>query len=349
LGKRKIKILVVFHILFWVINYGIIGTGNLSWNGFDSKSGSLVIAYSYGLFFNIVIFYSQIFWFVPQFYIKHKKTKFWLYSFLFLFLITCIESGIDIVVIQKYNIYILEKVTLIGFVVLSVIYNGIFHLIYSFLGFLYRFQFEYFKSEKAKQALLKETHQTELKYLKAQLNPHFLFNGINSVYHLIGANNELAKESLLQFSGLLRYQLYESSDTFIALDKELNYVGQYIKLEELRKGADINLKYVLDFENEALKIAPLLLTPFIENAFKYVSNNNDALENKIVISIIEKDKLLNLKVTNSFDKQYQKKTAGGVGLVNVKRRLELLYPNSHQLNISKENDEFLVDLKIELK
>lgn len=348
MGKRKIKILVVFHILFWVINYGIVGTGNLSWNGFDSKSGSLAIAYSYGLFFNIVIFYSQIFWFVPQFYIKHKKRKFWLYSFLLLLFITCIESGIDLIVIQKYNIYILEKVTLIGFVVLSVVYNGIFHLIYSFLGFLYRFQFEYFKSEKAKQVLLKETHQTELKYLKAQLNPHFLFNGINSVYHLIGANNELAKESLLQFSGLLRYQLYESNSTFIKLEKELNYVQEYIKLEELRKGADISLEYRLDFENEALKIAPLLLTPFIENAFKYVSNHNESSKNKIKISIIEKDKKLILKVANTFDKQYQTKTVGGVGLVNVKRRLELLYPDSHQLNIGKVNDEFLVDLKIDL-
>jgi len=348
MGKRKRNILVTVHILFWVLNYLYMSTANLHWNGFSNETGSLRVVYSYGMLFNALFFYIQVFWFVPKLYLKKKKVLFWTYSILLLIGITLLESYFDLLVAQYFNESVYLEHGAIVFTLSGCLYNGIFHLIFSFLGFLYCFQFEYLKSEKAKQELLKETHQTELKYLKAQLNPHFLFNGINSVYHLIGANNELAKESLLQFSDLLRYQLYESSDTFIALEKELNYVQQYIKLEELRKGTDINLNYALDFDNEALKIAPLLLTPFIENAFKYVSNNNDASENKIVISITENHKTLNLKVENTFDIQYQTNTVGGVGLTNVKRRLALLYPESYQLNISKENDAFLVDLKIEL-
>jgi len=349
MGKRRTIILVIIHILFWVLNYLYISTGNLSWNGFSNETGSLGIVYSYGMLFNALFFYVYIFWLVPRLYLKKKKVLFFIYSILLLIGITFLESYFDLLVAQYYKESVYVENGAIAFIIMGCLYNGIFHLIYSFLGFLYCFQFEYFKSEKAKQELLKETHQTELKYLKAQLNPHFLFNGINNVYHLIGANNELAKDTLLQFSGLLRYQLYESSETFIALEKELDYVKQYIQLEELRKGTDIILEYELEFENEALKIAPLLLTPFIENAFKHVSNNNDASENKIVISIIENNKKINLKVENTYDKQYQNNTIGGVGLVNAKRRLALLYPEKHQLNIGKENNEFFVDLKIELK
>ncbi|WP_159025716.1 sensor histidine kinase, partial [Aquimarina sp. Aq78] len=225
--------------------------------------------------------------------------------------------------------------------------NTIFHILYSIAGFYYILKYEHKKTKKINQNLLEETYKTELKYLKAQLNPHFLFNGINSVYHLIGKNDALAKQTLLQFSGLLRYQLYESG-THISLEKELDYVLKYIKIEETRRGSDIHLEYDIQFENSNKKIAPLLLIPFIENAFKHCSNHMDSSTNTIHIKIEEAGGKLHLDVTNSYDQLSNENVAGGIGLTNVQKRLSLLYPNTHQLKINKEKIHFIVDLSIRL-
>lgn len=146
---------------------------------------------------------------------------------------------------------------------------------------------------------------------------------------------------------MLRYQLYESNTTYISLEKELEYITQYIQIEEIRKGDDIVLNYTIDFNTSTQKVAPLLLIPFIENAFKHVSNHPDNSINKIHIQIEESNNVLSLKVENTFD-SFNHKKIGGVGLVNVKRRLDLLYPEKHQLKIKKEKKLFYVDLKINL-
>lgn len=348
MSKTKLYILILGHLVFWVLNYLYITTGNLTWMGFDNQSGSLGFVYSYGMVFNAFLCYIQVFWLVPAFFIKHKKLKFWTYSLLILIGITFVESYIDTRVASQYNL--LTPETPLPLVIFGIfIQNAFFHILYTAFGFLYRFLFEYRNAERAKQILLKETHQTELKYLKAQLNPHFLFNGINSVYHLIGNNNKLAKDTLLQFSGLLRYQLYESSEAFISLEKELDYVLQYIRLEAIRKGDDIVLKYTIDFEHASLKIAPLLLTPFIENAFKHISHHEEAEKNSIVITIEEAAHKIVLSVKNTTDVTLQQIKIGGVGLQNVQRRLALLYPEKHTLTIIEKDDFYQVDLIIDMK
>lgn len=347
MSKTKLYILIFAHFIFWVLNYAYITTGNLTWMGFDNTTGSLPVVYSYGMFFNAFLCYIQVFWLVPAFFIKHKKFAFWSYSLLFLIGITAVESYLDVKVAHHFNL--IQPVASLSMILFSVfIQNLFFHVLYTAFGFLYRFLFEYRKSERTKQELLKETHQTELKYLKAQLNPHFLFNGINSVYHLIGSNNALAKDTLVQFSGLLRYQLYESSEAFINLEKELDYVLQYIRLEAIRKGDDISLNYSINFENAALKIAPLLLTPFIENAFKHSSHHNEAEKNKISIDIQEAQQKIHVSVKNTTDNTILQKDIGGVGLQNVQRRLTLLYPKKHNLTITDKDDLYEVDLIIDI-
>lgn len=320
----------------------------MAWNGFGNSNGTLPLAYTYGIFFNAFLFYIQVFWLVPYFFVKNRKSAFWLLSIGILIAITIIETSLDMIVAEKYEVYNDSKFPLFIYAIPWLYHNIIFHSIYGVVGFFYRFLFEYRKAEKTKQELLKETHKTELKYLKAQLNPHFLFNGINSVYHLIGKNNSLAKDTLLQFSGLLRYQLYESSESFIPLEKELEYVAQYIQLEEIRKGDDISLTYEIDFENASQKIAPLLLTPFIENAFKHISHHDQSSKNVISIVIKEYERVLTLEVKNTCDTTTKKLNFGGVGLTNVKRRLDLLYPESHQLQVEEKDDRYHVKLKIDL-
>ncbi|WP_109300993.1 sensor histidine kinase [Aquimarina sp. AU474] len=333
--------LVAVHVFIWLLNYWFIAiVSQFNWNGFTYDSGSLAYAYAYGLFFNAVLFYVQALWLAPKMYIRNKKLKFYLISTVIITTISLIETYFDYIL---YNIYSINTEEVLG----SFITNTIFHVLYSVAGFYYLFKLEHKKSEKVKQKLLEETYKTELKYLKAQLNPHFLFNGINSVYHLIGKDDALAKETLLQFSGLLRYQLYESN-THILLEKELDYLLKYIKIEETRRGSDIRLDYDINSENPTMKLAPLLLIPFIENAFKHCSNHIDSSANIIKIKIEEAGGKLHLNVTNSYDKLINENIAGGIGLTNVRKRLSLLYPDQHDLNIKKDNVNHIVNLSIDL-
>lgn len=334
-------ILVAGHILFWLFNYWFIAFGSdFNWNGFSTSNDSLAYAYTYGLIFNAVLFYTQVFWLFPKIYRRKKKMLFYVLTITLITIITVIETYGDYIL---YGVYDIRNELLSG----SFISNFIVHLIYAIAGFYYALKFDYRKSEKIKQQLLEETYKTELKYLKAQLNPHFLFNGINSIYHLIGKNDDLAKQTLLQFSGLLRYQLYESN-AHILLEKELDYVLKYIKIEETRRGSDIQLDYDIKSENPTLKIAPLLLIPFIENAFKHCSNHIDDSKNTIKIKIKEEEGKLYLNVVNSYDESTYKNRVGGIGLNNVQKRLLLLYPDQHQLNIKKDKANHIVNLSINL-
>lgn len=332
--------LIAGHILFWLFNYWFIVLGSdFNWNGFTTISGSFLYAYAYGLFFNALLFYAQVFWLFPKMYIQNKKNIFYIVSFFLILLISIVETYFDFLLLNFYGI----KNQPID---VSFYSNAIIHILYSIAGFYYILKFEYKKSEKLSQALAEENYKTELKYLKAQLNPHFMFNGINSVYHLIGKNDTLAKETLLQFSGLLRYQLYETN-THILLEKELDYVLKYIKIEETRRGSDIQLDYDIKSNSPRLKIAPLLLIPFIENAFKHCSNHIDSNANSINIKIEEVEGKLHTYIVNSYDSTLEN-SVGGIGLANVKKRLFLLYPDKHQLTIKRKEGIHTINLYINL-
>lgn len=344
MNKTNKALIVARHLLIWLLNYWLFAfMVESDWSGFsnfpDSGYNSLAYAYTYGLFFNAILFYTQVFWLVPKVYVHNRKAKYYVLSF-------SISMGISLIEIYfDYVLYDLFKIDTTGAFLDNFIVLVAVNLLYGVAGFYYIFRLEHKKSEKLRQSLLEESYKTELKYLKAQINPHFLFNGINSVYHLIDKDSVLAKETLLQFSELLRYQLYES-ETYILLEKELDYVSHYIKIEKTRRGSDIQLHYNIEFENPTKKIAPLLLIPFIENAFKHCSNHTD--KNTISIEIIETGGKLILNSTNSFDHSSPENLVGGIGLTNVKRRLSLLYPDEYQLEIRKEKTNFSVDLSINL-
>lgn len=336
---------IVLHLLIWVLNYLLIAfVVQSEWSGFSNFSdsdNSLAYAYAYGIFTNFLLFYIQVFWLVPKNYMQNKKAKYYLLSFSICIAVSLIETYFDYILYDLFEIYDTDEFTDNFSVTVFV------NLIYSVAGFYYIFRHAHKKSEKEIQLLIEESFKAELKYLKAQLNPHFLFNGINNVYHLIGKNNALAKDTLLQFSELLRYQLYESG-TQIILEKELGFVLQYIKMEKTRKGSDIQLTYNIEFENTTKKIVPLLLIPIIENTFKHCSNHTNNNDNSIDINIKEIGGKLSLHCTNTFDSVIGKNAVGGIGLTNVKKRLSLVYPDRHELTIHKKNSKFMVDLIIDL-
>jgi len=208
-------------------------------------------------------------------------------------------------------------------------------------------------SQKREQLLKQEQLETELKFLKSQFNPHFLFNTINSIFVLIHKNPDRASESLAKFSNLMRYQLYDCNEQKIPLQQELNYLENFIELEELRQEANFELEVQIAEKIGAnLMIAPFILMPFVENAFKHVSQKTGTM-NWIKIRLQLKAQQLSFYITNSKAAVLQETTDlmnyGGLGLKNVQRRLDLLYPNQYDLILDNQTDLFEVKLEMNLE
>ena len=198
------------------------------------------------------------------------------------------------------------------------------------------------------ETIKKEKSRTELDFLQAQFNPHFLFNSINSIYGHIDKKNIAARNMLLTFSDMLRYQLYECNTETIHIDKELDYIKNYISLQQSRMEESLVVQFNVQDNVHGFAIAPLLFMAFIENAFKYVSNFDDR-ENRIVISF---DRLNDELVFRTFNTKERRSNVAishkGIGIANVKRRLELLYPGRYDLFISDMEDQYEVILKLQL-
>lgn len=193
-----------------------------------------------------------------------------------------------------------------------------------------------------------EKLNTELDYLKAQINPHFLFNSINTIYFQIDKQNASARETLNKFSDMLRYQLYECNGHEISVEKEVSYLKNYVELQRLRKDENYRIEFSCSQELINFKLPPLLLLPFVENAFKHVSHFSEK-KNVIKILLSKTDNLFRLNVFNTKDSSQLASENGGIGLKNVKRRLELLYKDRYLLDVvnSIENFEVNLELKIE--
>jgi LytS/YehU family sensor histidine kinase len=193
------------------------------------------------------------------------------------------------------------------------------------------------------------------------MNPHFLFNAINSIYVLIRKDPGLAEHTLARFSDMLRYQLYDCTTDYIPIEKEITYLENYIRLEQLRKGPMLSIDFEPAPAVRHFSVAPLLLMPLVENAFKFVSSYTDR-DNQVRIGLYFSPPEFRFEITNTVDvspagsprenntptRSSNAGTPGGIGLENVRRRLELLYPNRHVLQIEAAREYYSVSLKIQL-
>ncbi len=218
-----------------------------------------------------------------------------------------------------------------------------------YIGFTTALQFtkEWFYEREHFQKKKIENLNTELSYLREQINPHFLFNSLNTLYVQIDEKNFEARETLEKISQMLRYQLYECNHDTIIMEKELTYIGSYIDLQKLRKDNNHQITYEYGDNVKNYRIAPLLIIPFIENAFKHLSNFNKE-PNIVNVSINKENNKLVLNVFNTRP-EIAGTNGSGIGLKNVKRRLELLYPDKHELVINTQPTSFEVILNIELQ
>ncbi|WP_242404083.1 sensor histidine kinase [Formosa agariphila] len=207
-----------------------------------------------------------------------------------------------------------------------------------------------FHNQKNEEALIKsqaETLNTELKLLKSQINPHFLFNALNNIYALSGIDTAKTQQSISYLSDMLRYVLYECEQPLVSLQKEMDYIDNYIKLFRLKSSKTYPISTDFKVSNPNIMLSPMLLIPFVENAFKH-SNIEKITDTFITINIETTDQTIRFKIENSIpDTPLSKDAMGGIGLENVKKRLSILYPNTHSLQITTVNNIFSVSLKLE--
>lgn len=226
--------------------------------------------------------------------------------------------------------------------------NVIPHFFLVIAGAAVKLMLDYGKLQQRMAQTAKEKAEAELNFLKSQINPHFLFNSLNSVYFLIQKENTEARESLHKFSEMLRYQLYEMNGSRIPIEKEIHYLKDYVYLQQLRKDEKYSVEFNCDAAVNGFSIEPLLLVPFVENAFKHISHHNDKT-NFIKMEMRRSNGVFSFSIENS--KEMGKHTAeksGGIGMVNVRRRLELLYPGKHELKVDETANKFTVHLNLHL-
>jgi len=204
------------------------------------------------------------------------------------------------------------------------------------------------------QKLIKEKLETELKlreaelrFLKSQINPHFLFNALNNLYSLTLSKSDKAPEVVLKISALLDYVLYECNVPLISLDRETDSIRNYIDLQKIRYGTRTNIEFNLQGDTAAVQIAPLLILPLVENAFKHGLDKTIG-SGFVRIKISVENKELNIKVENSLNGENNHE-GEGIGIKNLRKRLELQYPNQHTILLNETENEFVAELQISVR
>jgi len=205
---------------------------------------------------------------------------------------------------------------------------------------------EWFKSEQQREALKVEKLHAELKFLKSQINPHFLFNCLNTIYSLAHKHSAQTENAIIKLSTIMRYMIYESNEDMVQLQHELQYLQDYIDIQKLRLPSGIQVDYQECGSPDGLWIEPMLLIPFVENAFKHGISYTDHSFISIVVTV--EQQVVRMLVKNSLFPQ-RVGEQGGIGLQNVLKRLELLYINKHEVTITETEHQFIADLKIVLK
>lgn len=332
LRDRKLQ-----HVLFWCLSFLILV------NVLKVSSGIKRIDLIYTAVFHLPIISVVYLNLNLLFPLLWKKGTYFNYACAVLVLVA-LGSGFYLLLFDQLIDYIFTGYYFIAYYSFWDI--SLFFAIYLFLSSLLHLARGWFRAEE----LEKEKSQAELKALKSQINPHFLFNSLNSIYSLARKDSKEVPGKIVQLSDLMRHIIYDSEVDFISLGKEVEMLHNYIEMQNLRSGDTQHITFIINGEVEGKKIAPLLFLPFIENSFKHgVKGGSPRAFVKIELVVLENELHFNVenskgKGTESFAEKYK-----GIGIENVKKRLKLIYPGQHLLKISDTKETFKVHLQVQLK
>jgi len=335
---------ILLHVIIWLLIYllpYLVAYGEVSAPTLFKNPGDITHAISTGLL--IAYSYANYSFLVPRLYLHRRYL---------LYALLIVASAL--IVIWVPNVFQPGKPNGISLgrhpdgppkgvpppsVFLGLSYNVVLFVISTFASISLR-------QNQQVAAIEKKRLNAELSLLKAQINPHFLFNTLNSIYALAIEKSDDAPKAIIQLSELMRYLLNSSNAEIVDLDKELNYINNYIALQKQRLGDTVRIHYSAPHVTANKKIAPLILMSFIENAFKHGVNPDR--DSEIRITILIKDDILNLAVLNNKVTSANQDEGIGIGLTNTKSRLMHLYPEKHRLEIEDTEETFSVNLRLEL-
>jgi two-component system, LytTR family, sensor kinase len=322
----------VYHSIFWLVFLLLLVFG------VESKQTIIqrLLNETINLFFYGFLVYFNLYNLIPNYFLKKKSIAYFSLLMVVSFLLTPIK--VFTLSLWFYNQPDIQEQLLENF------------YLYFFLLFIVglgstgaKIIKDFFKNQRERQILLQQNMQTELQFLKNQINPHFLFNTLNNLYSLTLKKSDLAPDIVLKLSDMMRYMLYECNEKVVNLEKEVSYLENYLMLEKLRFKSIEKIEFEVIGETANFKIPPLLIIPFFENAFKHGASN-PYISSQLWM---EEDALLRFHISNK-KTDTTENHRGGIGLVNVKRRLELMFPNQYDLEIINGKEFFIVNLKIML-
>jgi two-component system sensor histidine kinase AlgZ len=339
---------VLMHLSFWCVYLSFFIYQVSSRGGKQDVDWERVLTVvTIQVSFAMLIGYLNYFFLLPKFLAEKKWRRYFLqFAVIFALLIT-LRMQVERYIIDGYEHQEQNQYLYSSRFIIHVVTTNFFIVV--FLGMI-RFAVEWFEFEAHKKNVENERLTAELNFLKAQINPHFLFNTLNNLYYLAYTQSANTTEVIAKLSQMMRYMIYDSNYPQVPLSKEIEYMQNYISLERLR----LNDQIPIEFKQEGttsndILITPLIFITFLENAFKHgVSNSHSGAWVKIYIQLKGKEctyTVENSKIPTSKPEAEEK---SGIGLQNVRRRLELSYPNRHQLQVKDLPDRYIVELKITL-
>jgi hypothetical protein len=294
-----------------------------------------------GLLYGLIVYFNLLY-LIPRYLSGKRFARYSLLLILSVLLLTPIRVFILFILMEGYpEVQADLKVSQVWYFLITFFVVGMSTVMKVFS--------EWVRYQRDRQELVTKNMQSELKFLKSQINPHFLFNTLNSLYALTIKKDDRAPEIVIKLSEMLRYMLYESNAARVSLEKEINYIKNYLELEQLRQGGEADIQFHLKGEVNHQSIAPLMFIPFLENAFKHGLNHQ--MGKGFVHATLEvQDQKVHLLIENSKPEHIplQPQKSGGIGMVNVRRRLDLIYPDRHRLLVENNPKTYKVDMRLEL-
>ena len=335
---------VAVHIGFWLafIIYTGVDDGH---HGHDHWSFNLQIEDFCDMLIAMLVVYINLYLIMPFFYSKEKYLQYFM-ALLMVLLLGGLSSRFFSWAIWLPGERLTDPANYEPtsyWIWTRIISNGLSNFPVLALTVLIKMMFDANAREKKLRKIEKEKFTAEMGLLKAQINPHFFFNTLNSLYALALARSKKSAEVVLRLSDLMRYMLYEASANVVSLKDEITYLENYISIEQMRFADRLDLSFQYSGDIAGKSISPLLLLPFIENSFKHGIEDSSGW---ITIDLKVESNSLYLKVENSYTLPVKPKKTG-LGLANVKRRLELAYSGKHELNFSQNDESYLVELTLE--
>jgi len=330
-----------FDILWWAALYLFFVF--ILQNRVITLSRSLTVQFCY-LAFIAANYYLQVLYGIPRF--LHRKQYFLFVTLLIAGIVTTAALRVPLVVYMNNHVFSSGNTTqsLTG-----IFYSSLLNIaIWTIIILSIKLILDRMRLQQRLDKMEKEKTKAELDFLNAQFNPHFLFNSINSIYAHIDKRNPTARNMLLSFSEMLRYQLYDCNTNYISVDREMSYIRNYVAIQQARKESRVQVCLTIGDSMTGFFITPLLFIAFIENAFKYVSDHEDR-DNRVVIAFERKDNELLFYCHNTKEARNGSSIDHkGIGIANARRRMALLYPGRHALNIVDKEDIYEVTVNLQL-